>query len=47
MNVLEMQTIVPRHVPTLLEVMSAPANLAIILQGIDMAVLISMNALKI
>ena len=47
MNAVEVQTVVPTHVPTLLEAMSAPANLAIVLQGTDMAVLILMSVLKI
>ena len=47
MNALEVQMVVPRHVLTLLEAMSAPANLAIVLQGTDMAVLISTSVLKI
>ena len=47
MNVREAQMVVPRHVLTLLEAMSAPANPAIVLQGTDMAVLILMSVLKI
>ena len=47
MNALEARTVVPRHAPTLLEAMSAPANLAIVLQGTDMAVLMSMSVLKV
>ena len=39
--------VVPKYAPTLLEAMSAPANLAIVLQGTDMAVLMSMSVLKI
>lgn len=39
--------VVPRYAPILLEATSAPANLAIVLQGTDMAVLISMSVLKV
>ena len=47
MNAWKVQTVVPRHAPTLLEAMSAPAYLAIVLQGTNMAVLILMSVLKI